>query len=80
LAMDECHCRKPAPGLLFQAASELSLDLTRSWIVGDKNTDLEAGRRAGCRGLLLNPDDSASTWRLVVQQILSLPAPIDHEY
>jgi histidinol-phosphate phosphatase family protein len=44
-----CDCRKPAPGLLIQAAREGNLDLTRSVIVGDKHCDLEAGRRAGCR-------------------------------
>ena len=42
--------RKPAPGLLLRAAQELGLALAASWIIGDSPRDLEAGRRAGCRG------------------------------
>ena len=46
---DDCGCRKPRPGLLLQAARELSLDLASSFMVGDRWRDVEAGRRAGCR-------------------------------
>jgi len=46
---DDCDCRKPKPGLLLQAADELSLDLASSFMVGDRWRDVEAGRRAGCR-------------------------------
>jgi D-glycero-D-manno-heptose 1,7-bisphosphate phosphatase len=51
---DNCDCRKPKPGLLLQAAEELSLDLRRSLMVGDALTDLEAARVAGVptRGLV----------------------------
>lgn len=42
-----CECRKPAPGMLLQAARDLGLDLARSAFIGDHATDLEAGRRAG---------------------------------
>jgi D-glycero-D-manno-heptose 1,7-bisphosphate phosphatase len=42
-----CACRKPAPGMLQRAAAELGLDLSRSAIVGDKRSDLDAGRAAG---------------------------------
>lgn len=45
---DGCECRKPAPGLLLQAAERLSIDLARSVMVGDRWGDIEAGRRAGC--------------------------------
>ncbi|WP_291271388.1 HAD family hydrolase [Geothrix sp.] len=45
--------RKPNPGMLVRAAEELGLDLARSWMVGDKGIDLEAGRRAGCRVALV---------------------------
>jgi D-glycero-D-manno-heptose 1,7-bisphosphate phosphatase len=41
--------RKPSPGLLLQAARDLDLDLTRSWMIGDRPSDIEAGARAGCR-------------------------------
>lgn len=45
--------RKPNPGMLTRAAQEHGLDLSRSWMVGDKALDLEAGRRAGCRVALV---------------------------
>jgi D-glycero-D-manno-heptose 1,7-bisphosphate phosphatase len=46
-----CDCRKPAPGLLQRAATDLSIDLTRSWMIGDILDDVEAGHRAGCRSI-----------------------------
>lgn len=46
-----CDCRKPAPGLILKAARELGIDVERSWMIGDKEMDLEAARRAGCRGI-----------------------------
>jgi D-glycero-D-manno-heptose 1,7-bisphosphate phosphatase len=48
-----CTCRKPAPGMLLQAAEHLDLDLTRSFAVGDSERDLVAGRAAGCRSVLV---------------------------
>ena len=48
-----CLCRKGAPGLLVKAARDLNLDLERSFMVGDKLSDVEAGRRSGCRPLLV---------------------------
>lgn len=45
--------RKPNPGMLLRAAEERDLDLPRSWMVGDKAIDLDAGRRAGCRVALV---------------------------
>jgi len=45
---DGCPCRKPAPGLLLQAACELGLDLAASVMIGDKPSDVAAGRAAGC--------------------------------
>ena len=45
----ECACRKPKPGLLFSAAEELGIDLSRSYMVGDGLTDIQAGHAAGCR-------------------------------
>lgn len=53
LAID-CQCRKPRPGLLLQAARELHIDLARSWFVGDILDDVEAGRLAGCRTILVD--------------------------
>ena len=48
-----CACRKPAPGMLRQAASELDLDLARSVVVGDRWDDVGAARAAGARGVLV---------------------------
>lgn len=50
---DGCPCRKPKPGLLFEAAKQWSLDLTRSVMVGDRWRDIEAGRAAGCKTVLV---------------------------
>jgi histidinol-phosphate phosphatase family protein len=49
-----CVCRKPAPGLILRAAQELGIEVERSWLVGDILDDVEAGRRAGCRTVLLD--------------------------
>lgn len=48
-----CDCRKPRPGLFFQAAEELNLDLQASYCVGDRNSDLRAARAAGTRAILV---------------------------
>ena len=50
-----CGCRKPAPGMIERAAAEHGLDLARSWLVGDILDDVEAGRRAGVRTVLIDP-------------------------
>jgi D-glycero-D-manno-heptose 1,7-bisphosphate phosphatase len=44
--------RKPSPGMILRAASDLDLDLDRSWMIGDMVSDVLAGRNAGCRGLI----------------------------
>ena len=49
-----CECRKPAPGLLFDAAAQHGLDLRESWMIGDILDDIEAGHRAGCRAVLVD--------------------------
>ena len=50
---DECLCRKPRPGLLLAASQEWGIPLAGSYLVGDSWKDMEAGRRAGCRTILL---------------------------
>ena len=49
----DCDCRKPKPGMLLAAARDLGLDLSRSWMIGDKVCDLRAGANAGCRTVLV---------------------------
>ena len=48
-----CSCRKPEPGLILQAAKDMSIDLSRSWMIGDGLTDVKAGKGAGCKTILL---------------------------
>jgi len=48
-----CDCRKPEPGLLRQAAADLDLAFDRSFVIGDRWHDLEAGHRVGARGVLV---------------------------
>jgi D-glycero-D-manno-heptose 1,7-bisphosphate phosphatase len=65
-APDEgCSCRKPSPELLERAARELDLDLGESFMVGDKESDLEAGRRAGCRTIPFH------SWQDVYERVTS---------
>lgn len=48
-----CKCRKPSPGMLIRAADDFSIDLTRSYLIGDKVSDIEAGMNAGCKTILV---------------------------
>jgi histidinol-phosphate phosphatase family protein len=57
-----CDCRKPAPGMLLSAAREHDLALDRSWFIGDILDDVEAGRRAGCRTVLID-NGNETVWR-----------------
>jgi D-glycero-D-manno-heptose 1,7-bisphosphate phosphatase len=57
-----CGCRKPRPGLLLRAASELGLDLAASTVVGDKPSDVLAARRAGARGVLVLTGYGLGEW------------------
>ena len=54
----ECACRKPAPGMLRRAARKHGLNLSASWTVGDITADVEAGKRAGTRTVLVGPEPS----------------------
>lgn len=62
-----CACRKPAPGLIERAAREHGLDLARSWFVGDILDDVQAGRAAGCRTVLLDTGHETE-WRLTPER------------
>jgi D-sedoheptulose 7-phosphate isomerase len=57
----ECSCRKPAPGMLRQAARKHGVNLSASWMVGDIEADVEAGRRAGARTVLVGPEPSLTS-------------------
>jgi D,D-heptose 1,7-bisphosphate phosphatase len=51
--LQQCNCRKPAPGMLLKAAQDLNIDLTRSYFVGDTFRDMEAAEKAGVKGVLV---------------------------
>ena len=53
---DHCDCRKPAPGMILEAAAEMDVDLSRSYTVGDRWRDIEAGSRAGTTTILVQND------------------------
>ena len=46
---ENCFCRKPQPGLLKKAVKDLNIDLKSSWMIGDRDSDIEAARRIGCK-------------------------------
>ena len=52
--VSHCDCRKPKPGMLLRAARELGIDLTRSWMVGDRWRDVDCGHAAGCRTIFID--------------------------
>jgi len=51
---DSCTCRKPLPGLIYQASTDHNLDVSRSYMVGDRWRDIEAGQSAGCETYFIN--------------------------
>jgi D-glycero-D-manno-heptose 1,7-bisphosphate phosphatase len=61
-----CACRKPLPGMLVDAARDHGIDLGRSWMIGDSESDIEAGRAAGCRTILIAGDGVDSAADIVV--------------
>lgn len=50
----ECCCRKPKPGMLLMAARDFNIDLSQSWMIGDSENDVKAGKEAGCKTVLLS--------------------------
>jgi D-glycero-D-manno-heptose 1,7-bisphosphate phosphatase len=80
---DACTCRKPSPELILRAARELDLDPGRSFMVGDRDSDLESGRRAGCRTILLGrptdggpvADHVAGSWADVCEYVERVAKP-----
>ena len=70
-----CACRKPAPGMVLQAAQDLALDLTRSYFIGDKESDMQCGRRAGTRTVLVETGYGQSVDRTSADAVVpDLPA------
>jgi D-glycero-D-manno-heptose 1,7-bisphosphate phosphatase len=60
---DDCNCRKPRPGMLFKAAKDLEIDLSKSWMIGDILNDVEAGRMSDCKTILIdNGNETEWIW------------------
>ena len=55
-----CECRKPKPGMVLQAARDLNLDLTTSWLIGDTTTDVETARNAAVKSILVRTGHAGS--------------------
>ncbi|NQU61770.1 MAG: HAD family hydrolase [Rhodospirillales bacterium] len=81
---DQCDCRKPKPGMLIEAAAEWGINLERSFMIGDRWSDIDAGKSAGCRTIFIDyqyaekrpemPDFTAASLAEAASLILSLPA------
>ncbi|WP_286758161.1 HAD family hydrolase [Ralstonia sp. RL] len=69
-----CTCRKPMPGMLFRAAYAHGIDLAQSWMIGDILHDVEAGRRAGCRTVLID-NGNETEWKTSALRTPHLTAP-----
>ncbi|CAN5728836.1 hypothetical protein BH24ACT26_BH24ACT26_17560 [soil metagenome] len=65
-----CACRKPAPGLLLSIAAEFGVDLSRSWMIGDDEIDVRAGRAAGCMTALVGSGSSNERADVVAGSLL----------
>ncbi|MCX8052449.1 MAG: HAD family hydrolase [Armatimonadetes bacterium] len=71
LAKENCACRKPKPGLILQAAQEQNIELKNSFMVGDTEKDVVAGKSAGCKTMLV------LTGSLTQEQVAKLPCQPD---
>ncbi len=65
---DHCQCRKPSPVLMQQAAAEHAIDFTQSFMIGDKQTDVDVGKAVGCRTALYPIDGD---WKAIVEWALA---------
>ena len=74
---DGCECRKPRPGMLIKAAAEHHLDLASSWMIGDSNSDVQAGKAAGCVTLRICSQDLREDELRPDYQAANLPRAID---
>lgn len=63
-----CNCRKPKPGLLKKATSDLKIDIKSSWMIGDRDSDMEAARAVGCKAIKIRSNFGLNN---AVQSILN---------
>ena len=65
----DCDCRKPKPGLLLQAAQDFNIDLSQSYMIGDSERDVEAGRNAGCKESIMVDTNKQDALLEVIEQL-----------
>jgi D-glycero-D-manno-heptose 1,7-bisphosphate phosphatase len=66
---DGCDCRKPKPGMIIQVGRELDLDLGSSWMIGDSESDVRAGKAAGCKTALVGHTDARTAADVVAPSL-----------
>ena len=59
-----CECRKPKPGMILQASKDINIDLNKSYMIGDREKDIEAGRRAGCKTISISESQIAADYKV----------------
>ena len=72
-----CACRKPLPGMLFQAALELEISASESFMIGDRYSDIEAGNDFGCRSVFIDRNYSESITAVPWRVAKSLTGAVD---
>src|SRR5262245_27305450 len=75
---DGCTCRKPKPGMILAATAEHGIDLSRSYVVGDRWRDVDAGRAAGCLTILVDNGYEPDRSRRADAVVRSLPQAVDY--
>ena len=61
-----CECRKPKPGMLLRAAKEFNIDLEKSWMIGDSDSDVQAGIAAGCKSIKISEGSLLETVKGII--------------
>lgn len=74
---DSCDCRKPQPGMLLKSAEKYNINLKASWMVGDQKSDIEAGKRAGCRTIYVSSHPERDDSDMVVADMKELVSALD---
>lgn len=72
-----CNCRKPKPGMILGAAIKWNIDLTKSWMVGDRDSDIVSGHEAGCKTIFINRGWEEETGNKSDYVCNSLPEAVD---
>ena len=75
---ESCDCRKPSPGMIVQAAREHRIDLARSFLIGDKESDAECGRKLGVRTIRVRTGSDRDTSRSIADWVVEdVPAAVE---